>query len=525
MKFNFATNSPNETAVPPHAPDVERTVLGSMLIDGHAAAAVFDLLDENAFYAGGNRKIFLCMKEIFAQGIPIDIITLTDTLRKKDWLECIGEEPYLAELAESIGTSANIGYYCRQLQEKTALREFISLGLEAQKADASPKLLFEKVKSNANRFKMHREGYDLSRWSLSRFSGEPEAAKFLVTDLIPKGIAGTLYSAGGTGKSTLALDLSLRVAIAGTIPTTWLGKYPVEPSGPILYLSAEEPEDILHRRIKGLSDAIGAETGMSGGELQEIAAPNLFMFNCWGKPQQLFEIKNNAITQTNEYKRILETLIKHKIGLLVIDTRSRLSGAEGAGNAIVAQEVAFYEQWAAQSGATVLILHHTNKASYDGLSHAQAAQRGESAFNDCLRFGLYLQPMSEASASNNGIPDDERKNYLTVTHAKSNYTRIQEPLILHRIGWSFNLTDFKPKPVREELQARQDEEDLAKTIQAIREDPGISQRGLIEKLKGSLSQQRILKSLKNPVASEYILSTPGERGAFRYTLHKPAAPP
>ena len=65
---------------------------------------------------------------------------------------------------------------------------------------------------------------DLSQWTLDRFRGEPEPTKFLVDDFIPLGIAGTIYSAGGTGKSTLTLDLSVRIAVADEIPSKWLDK-------------------------------------------------------------------------------------------------------------------------------------------------------------------------------------------------------------------------------------------------------------------------------------------------------------
>ena len=77
---------PISDRIPPQALDVERTVLGSMLIDSHAAIAALELLDENAFYSGANSKIFLCMREMFEKSIPIDIVTLADTLRKKGWL-------------------------------------------------------------------------------------------------------------------------------------------------------------------------------------------------------------------------------------------------------------------------------------------------------------------------------------------------------------------------------------------------------------------------------------------------------
>ena len=54
-----------------------------------------ELLDENAFYSGANSKIFLCMREMFEKSIPIDIVTLADTWRKKGWLSAVGEETYL----------------------------------------------------------------------------------------------------------------------------------------------------------------------------------------------------------------------------------------------------------------------------------------------------------------------------------------------------------------------------------------------------------------------------------------------
>ena len=104
--------------IPPQAIEVERTVLGSMLIDGQAAAMVFELLDDNCFYMAANRHIYRCMRELFEKNTPIDIITLADILRKKNLLEAVGEETYLGELAESIATSANIEYYSRILIEE-----------------------------------------------------------------------------------------------------------------------------------------------------------------------------------------------------------------------------------------------------------------------------------------------------------------------------------------------------------------------------------------------------------------------
>jgi replicative DNA helicase len=109
---------------------VERTVLGSMLIDSQAALNAIDILDEDCFYSTANARIFLCIKEMFEKNIPVDLITITDLLRKKGWLESIGEETYLGELAECIATSANIEYYANILREKAILRKLITVAGE-----------------------------------------------------------------------------------------------------------------------------------------------------------------------------------------------------------------------------------------------------------------------------------------------------------------------------------------------------------------------------------------------------------
>lgn len=116
--------------IPPQALDVERTILGSMLIDSQATLSAIDQLDEECFYSTANARIFLCMKEMFEKNIPIDIITVADLLRKKGWLESVGEETYLGELAECIATSANMEYYANILKEKSTLRKLISVAGE-----------------------------------------------------------------------------------------------------------------------------------------------------------------------------------------------------------------------------------------------------------------------------------------------------------------------------------------------------------------------------------------------------------
>jgi replicative DNA helicase len=116
--------------IPPQALDVERTVLGSMLIDGNAAVSAMEKLTEDCFYSTANERIFACLREMFEKSIPFDILTLAEELRKKTWLESVGAEPYLAELVDNVATSANIEHHVKILLEKATLRSLISTSAE-----------------------------------------------------------------------------------------------------------------------------------------------------------------------------------------------------------------------------------------------------------------------------------------------------------------------------------------------------------------------------------------------------------
>jgi replicative DNA helicase len=112
--------------IPPQALDVERTVLGSMMIDREAANTAIDMLSEGCFYATQNQRVFVAMRNLYNKSTPIDLITVCHELKDKKWLESVGAEPYLSELNNSVATAANIKHHCQILDNKRILRELIS---------------------------------------------------------------------------------------------------------------------------------------------------------------------------------------------------------------------------------------------------------------------------------------------------------------------------------------------------------------------------------------------------------------
>lgn len=113
--------------IPPQELAVEKTILGSMLIDRAAVDTAMELLNEDCFYSTANRNIFICMQILSRLDIVIDLITLLDELKRKEWLDAVGTEVYLAELTEEVSTTRNIETHCRILIEKMKLRKLITL--------------------------------------------------------------------------------------------------------------------------------------------------------------------------------------------------------------------------------------------------------------------------------------------------------------------------------------------------------------------------------------------------------------
>jgi replicative DNA helicase len=108
--------------LPPQNIEAEQSILGAILIDNNALPKTLEILDPEDFYKLSNRKIFNAMTELFDKNEPIDLITLTDYLRKKDDLEAIGGISYLSSLVDMIPTAANVKYHSHIVREKALLR-------------------------------------------------------------------------------------------------------------------------------------------------------------------------------------------------------------------------------------------------------------------------------------------------------------------------------------------------------------------------------------------------------------------
>ena len=125
--------------IPPHNLDAERAVLGAVLLEGRETLPrVIEVLRPSDFYTEAHRVMYGSMLTLFDRGEPVDVLTLTEELRRADQLEFVGGPAALALLVEQGSISAYLGSYTSIVRDRAVLRELIQTSSQiiAQAFDA-----------------------------------------------------------------------------------------------------------------------------------------------------------------------------------------------------------------------------------------------------------------------------------------------------------------------------------------------------------------------------------------------------
>ncbi len=113
--------------LPPQAVDVEEAVLGALMIEKDALSAVVDILKPETFYKESHQRIYNAILTLFANSEPIDLLTVTQQLRKLGELEFVGGATYISELTIRVNSAANIEYHARVISEHALKRAMITM--------------------------------------------------------------------------------------------------------------------------------------------------------------------------------------------------------------------------------------------------------------------------------------------------------------------------------------------------------------------------------------------------------------
>ena len=251
---------------------------------------------------------------------------------------------------------------------------------------------------------------DLNWFSAADLAGKPVPARgWLVRDMIPDRTVTLLGGDGGTGKSQIALQLS----VATEIGAEWLGQLPEQ--GPVVFASAEDDHDELHRR---LSDIAASHTislaDLSGLHLTSLAGRNAVM----GVPDKAGLIRETAVW------RALVAKVEHvKPRLVVIDTLADIFAGNENARAEARQFIGQLRGLAIRSACAVLLLNHP---SLSGMASG-AGTSGSTAWSNSVRSRIYFE---RAKGDDGSEPDPELRILKVV---KANYGPIGTEL---RLRWT-----------------------------------------------------------------------------------------
>lgn len=113
--------------IPPQNRELEEAVLGAILIEKDAISYVSNILMPESFYVDAHSTIFRSIQSLLGKSQPIDLLTVTEDLRKSAKLEEVGGAYYLSELTNKVASSANVEYHARIIIQKFIQRELIRI--------------------------------------------------------------------------------------------------------------------------------------------------------------------------------------------------------------------------------------------------------------------------------------------------------------------------------------------------------------------------------------------------------------
>lgn len=112
--------------IPPHSTDAEESVIGALLLDKNAIIDVAEFLTPDHFYDDRLREVYECIIELYEERAPIDVLTVSENLKKRKSSKKVGGPSYLAELANKVPTAAHVEHYGKIVKDQATKRSLMT---------------------------------------------------------------------------------------------------------------------------------------------------------------------------------------------------------------------------------------------------------------------------------------------------------------------------------------------------------------------------------------------------------------
>jgi hypothetical protein len=230
--------------------------------------------------------------------------------------------------------------------------------------------------------------------------------------LLLRGHVTAILAPGGVGKSVFSISLGISVALGQRL----LG-YDIRERTNVLLVNNEDDCSEIDRRVAGICE----HWEIPFGDLDQ----RVFILAGYGSPLVLAEQRRDGTVEpTDAVDGLISEMRGRKVGLLVLDPFVSLHRVEENNNVAVEQVLSILRRIANETGAAVLLVHHTRKGQGGNAeSHAGDADagRGASALVYGTRAAFTLARMSKETAKKSHIEWDLGNRLFRLDSAKSNY--------------------------------------------------------------------------------------------------------
>lgn len=231
------------------------------------------------------------------------------------------------------------------------------------------------------------------------FTELPSPIDYVLPNMVA-GTVGALIAPGGVGKSMFALQLAMQ--IAGGPDLLEIGELP---KGQVVYLPAEDPVVAIHHRLYALGSQLNIKQ-------QKIVSNGLWIEPLVGKCPDITH---------KDWFDYLKSAAKGR-RLMLLDTLRRFHLEDENASGPMAQVIGYMEAIAAETGCSILFLHHANKSTATmGVGDQQQASRGSSVLVDNVRWQSYLSGMTQGEAKALGVDIAQRGYFVRYGVSKVNY--------------------------------------------------------------------------------------------------------
>jgi hypothetical protein len=231
--------------LPPSHIEAEMAVLGSILNpewSQEAFTKAHQVLVPSDFYNTAHQTIYQAMTSLVKRGEPIDVVTLSEELKKAGRLDETGGRYYLTQLAESVPSAANLEAYLRSVLETSKRREVIRITHAAH----DPRIPLDEIKRRLDTLHERSVGPSHRSPSIKQILDELEdhqEEQWWVEDIIPKASLVMIAAPAGSYKTTLALGLTAHIGSG----SPFAGKDVQQ--GNVCYVDKENARSVLAHRL------------------------------------------------------------------------------------------------------------------------------------------------------------------------------------------------------------------------------------------------------------------------------------